>query len=117
MGVFKGTYTCRPLEPEVLAKHSSPKWLKICRTHSPTWQHCTMLAGAPGSRSNTSMVGCRISLPSDNEVCSSMSARLAAHTSVGRSCTRQYFIQRLLPSLHTSAVCTQSGRCDGQFFS
>src|ERR1035438_3229890 len=43
-----------------------------------------ILAGGPGSRSKTINVGRKMSLPSDRLVCSSRSARLAAHTSVGQ---------------------------------
>src|SRR6266481_5977648 len=44
-------------DPEVFGKLSSPQCSKMSRSHRPTCAHCTMLAGAPGSRSNTIMVG------------------------------------------------------------
>src|SRR5437762_2267728 len=43
------------------------------------------LAGAPGSRSNTIIVGCSSFGARESDGCSSSAARFAAHTSVGRS--------------------------------
>ena len=73
-----------PFEPEVLGKLCRPKCSKISRSHMPTCAHCTMLAGGPGSRSNTIMVGHSISFASESEGCSSMAARFAIQTIVGQ---------------------------------
>ena len=63
------------------------------------------------------MVGAVTSTASASEVCSSRSARLASHTSVGRSSARQKSIVRELWRLQTGAVATQSGRWLGHCFS
>lgn len=44
-------------EPDVFGKLCSPRCSKISRSHIATWQHCTMFAGGPGSRSYTITVG------------------------------------------------------------
>ena len=70
-----------------------PKWVQTAKVWSEgnkrIMQHCTMSAGAPGSKSNTIIVGRSMLFLRDSDVCSSRSARLAAHTSVGRSLARQ----------------------------
>src|SRR5208337_3765912 len=86
--VFSGTYICSPLEPDVFGKLCNSKCSKTSRSHSPTWQHCTMLAGGPGSRSNTIIVGQVISFARASDGCSSIAARFASHTSVGKSLAR-----------------------------
>jgi hypothetical protein len=73
------------------------------------------VAGSPGSRSKARIVGLSGSAASESEVCSSRSARLASHMSVGRSSHRQNEIA--FDDICTFTVLTQSGRCDGQFFS
>src|SRR5208337_799198 len=108
---------CSPFEPEVFGKLCSPKWLKISRTQSPTWAHCTMFAGGPGSRSKTIMVGVAMLEANESDGCGSIDARFAIHTSVGKSLARMKWIVRWLLSLQTGAVFTQSGRCMGAFFS
>ena len=86
LGVFSGTYTWSPLEPDVLARLSQAQLLEQAVQDEPTSQHSTIPAGAPGSRSNTIIVGRSGAGASDSDVCSSMSARLASQISVGRSC-------------------------------
>ena len=63
------------------------------------------------------IVGALTSWWSASDVCSSRSARLASHTSVGRSLQRQKSIVRELWRLQTADVCTQSGRWLGHCFS
>src|SRR5947207_2134012 len=75
--------------PLVLAKLFNFILVSRPRSHSPTWQHWTMSAGAPGSRSNTIMVGRATSRLRASEVCNSRSARFAAQTSVGKSWARR----------------------------
>ena len=77
-----------PFEPEVLAKHSRPRPSNMPRSSSATRQHSTTVAGGPGSRSKATSVGRSGSSASASEVCSSRSARLASHTSVGSSSAR-----------------------------
>ena len=52
-----GASNWSPLPPEVLANTSRPASASSGRSHSATAQHSTMVAGAPGSRSNTSRSG------------------------------------------------------------
>src|SRR4029077_18930449 len=61
--VLSGTYSCRPFEPEVLAQQSSPCSANRSRSIKPTLQHSTIVAGGPGSRSNTIVRGCGRSSP------------------------------------------------------
>lgn len=49
-----GTSRCRPLDPEVFPYADSPSAASRSRSQRATTQHSTMLAGGPGSRSNTS---------------------------------------------------------------
>src|SRR6266567_9206110 len=104
-----------PFEPLVLGKLSSFRSLKTSRSQSATWEHWTIVAGAPGSRSNAIIVGRLMSLFFESDVCSSRSARLAAQTRVGRSLARQKSI--VLPRAGTGVVFTQLGRCLGHCFS
>src|SRR5208337_3285433 len=108
---------CSPFEPEVFGKLCSPKWLKIWRTQRPTWAHCTMFAGGPGSRSKTIMVGVAMSEASESDGCSSIDARFAIHTREGKSFARMKWMVVWLLSLQRGAVLTQSGRCLGAIFS
>ena len=105
------------MEPDVLTNASSPSAPNTSRTHSATCAHSRIAAGSPGSRSNTIIVGRSTSAASDNDVCSSRSARLASHTSVGRSWASVYSIVRSLCRLHSAAVCTHAGRWEGDCFS
>jgi hypothetical protein len=50
-------YSCSPLPPEVLASGSRPALASTGRSASATRQHSTIVAGGPGSRSNTSRSG------------------------------------------------------------
>src|SRR5215813_4323336 len=88
-GVFSGTYTCKPFEPLVFAQLLSFILPSKSRSQRPTSQQRTLSAGAPGSRSNTIIVGRSMLFLRESDVCSSRSARFAAHTSVGRSLARQ----------------------------
>ena len=63
------------------------------------------------------IVGCSISGARAIGVCSSRSARFASQTIVGRSSHRQKSMSPSLRPDQTAAVCTHSGRCDGQRFS
>ena len=83
-----------PFEPDVFGNASIPMCAKIARSSSATSAHSTIVAGAPGSRSNASTVGSASSSASASEVCISRSARFASHTSVGRSSHRQKSIVR-----------------------
>ena len=74
-----------PLDPDVLTTLSRPSAPNSPRSTSATSQHSTIPAGAPGSRSNTSIVGRSGAAATDSDVCSSTSARLASQISVGRS--------------------------------
>ncbi len=63
------------------------------------------------------MVGVAMSGASESDGCSSIDARFAIQTSVGRSLARMKWMVRWLLSLQMGAVFTQSGRCMGAFFS
>ena len=83
-------YTCMPLLPDVFAHESTPSSSSTIRTCSATRQHSTIVAGAPGSRSNTSRSGSRLP-PRGPTVhcgtCNSSAARFASHTNVASSST------------------------------
>ncbi len=83
---FSGTYTCSPLEPEVFTKLARPRFsnrpLQLER-QARAVEHVG--AGSPGSRSKTIEVGRSGEEARASGVCSSIAARLASHTSVGRS--------------------------------
>ncbi len=90
---------------------------KTSRSCSATRAHSTIVAGGPGSRSKARIVGARGSDAFASDVCSSRSARLASHTSVGRSLASVKSIVRELLRLKTAEVCTHSGRWLGLCFS
>ena len=106
-----------PLEPEVFGNASRPRCSNASRSRSATSAHSTIVAGGPGSRSKATIVGAVTSTASASDVCSSRSARLASHTSVGRSSARVYSIVRELWRLQIGATFTQSGRWRGDCFS
>ncbi len=82
------------------------------RSHSATSQHCTMVAGAPGSRSKT-IRSASSGVPTSHWWVWNSATRLAAHIRLGRSCTSTI---RDGPSTRgTSAVMTHSGVPGGTF--
>ena len=84
-------------------------------SHSATRQHSTIVAGGPGSRSKTIIVGVSSASARCSCVCSSSAARLASQTSVGRSLQTQN--STIFFDSGTGAIATQSGRCEGHCFS
>ena len=86
---LSGTYSCRPLDPEVLARHSSPMPPSTSRIHNPTSAHCAMPAPGPGSRSNTTICGASMSEARAIGACNSIAARFAAQTIAGTESSRQ----------------------------
>ena len=84
---LSGTYTWRPLDPDVLARQMSSSWVSRSRTVHATSAHWATPAGAPGSRSKTMVVGRSGSSASASEGWSSSAARFASHTSVSSSST------------------------------
>jgi hypothetical protein len=80
-------YSCRPFPPDVLASGARPSASSSGCNHSATRQQSTTSAGAPGSRSNTSRSGRRMSGIRHCGTCSSSPARLAAQINAGRSST------------------------------
>ena len=75
-------------EPETFTKHFRPKDWKTSLRCNATRQQSRMLAGSPGSRSNTNEVGQPICGARASRTCFSMSPKLVAHTRVGLSLQR-----------------------------
>src|SRR6266851_2174872 len=87
--VLSGTYSCKPLDPDVFAQQSRPCSANTSRSIKPTLQHSTMVAGGPGSKSKTSVRGSGRFDASDSDVWNSSVAIWASHTIVGKSWHRQ----------------------------
>jgi hypothetical protein len=103
---------CSPFDPDVFAYASIPSTASRSRSHNATSQHSTTVAGAPGSRSNTSRSARPGASTCHCGVWNSVT-RFAAHISEGRSWTSTI---RAGPSVRgTSAVLTQSGVPGGTF--
>ena len=88
-GRFRGTYSCRPLLPDVLAQADRPTASSTSRMCSATRQHSVIVAGLPGSRSNTSMVGESMSPQRDMGAWISSAARFADQARAATESSRQ----------------------------
>jgi|GEM_PF-6940744 len=84
-GELSGTYSCIPLDPEVLAKDTSPMVSRTARIDRATWQHSMIVAGSPGSRSNTNIDGESISPQRAMGPWISKAARFADHANAATS--------------------------------
>ena len=79
------TDRCSPFDPDVFTTACRPSCPSTSRRSTATRAQSRTSAGAPGSRSNTIAVGRSGSSARACGVCSSSAARLATHTSPGRS--------------------------------
>ena len=88
-GRLRGTYSCSPLLPDVFAQAARPTASRTSRMCSATRQHSMIVAGLPGSRSNTTMVGASMSPQRAMGAWISSAARLADQARAATESSRQ----------------------------